>query len=240
MNRNRESILKKIKKKNKFLSEIIEWIWILFCAFIIALFINNFIITNSYIPTPSMESNLPVGSRLFGFRLYYNFEKPKRGDIVIFNYGFSCKNCNIMYQKNSENKCKICGREDRKNKKVHYIKRVIGLPGDHIEIRQDYISKTNEFKEVKFKNLNAEITCGHVYVNGVKMEETYLNEPMIVNDFFKKVDLIVPENSYYLLGDNRNNSEDARFWDETFINIKDIEAKALFIYWPLNKIGIIK
>lgn len=240
MKKNKESVFEKIKKKHPIIGEIVEWIIILICAFAIALFINNFIITNSYIPTPSMESNLPVGSRLFGFRLYYKFEKPKRGDVVIFDYGFSCRNCNTMYQKNDEKKCSVCGTPDSKNKRVHYIKRVIGLPGDHIEIKQDYVAKTNEFKEVRFKNLDASVTCGHVYVNGKKLEENYLNEPMIVNDFFKEIDVVVPNDSYFLLGDNRNNSEDARFWPNTFVNLKDIEAKALFIYWPLNKIGVIK
>ena len=63
---------------------------------------------------------------------------------------------------------------------------------------------------------------------------------MIVNNFFRPVDVVVPEDSYFLLGDNRNNSEDARFWPNKFINIKDIEAKAYVIYWPLNRMGLIK
>ena len=78
---------------NAFFKEVAEWAKILVIAFLVAFFVNNVIITNSYIPTPSMESNLPVGSRLFGFRLTYKFTKPKRGDVVIFDYGFECKNC---------------------------------------------------------------------------------------------------------------------------------------------------
>ena len=226
--------------KNKVLNEIFEWASVLVVAFLIAFFVNNVILTNSFIPTPSMESNLPVGSRLFGFRLNYLFTKPKRGDVVIFDYGYDCKDCHQMYQKNNDKKCPKCGREDKKNKKVHFIKRVIGLPGDHIEIKADYTADQSLFREIKFNDPNIQATCGHVYINGEKYDEPYLNEPMIVNNFFRPVDVIVPDNCYFLLGDNRNNSEDARFWPNQFINIKDIEAKAYIIYWPLNKIGIIK
>ena len=73
-----------------------------------------------------------------------------------------------------------------------------------------------------------------------KLKEDYLPEPMVVNSFYKPVDVIVPEDSYFMLGDNRNNSEDSRFWPKMFLNKKDILAKALFVYWPLNRIGIIK
>lgn len=224
----------------KLFKEIIDWGGVLVTAFVVAFFINSVIITNSYIPTPSMESNLPVGSRLFGFRLNYYFTDIKRGDVVIFDYGYTCKSCKNMYQKNDEKKCPICGNPDNKNKKAHFIKRVIGLPGEHVEIRQDYTAEQELFRTIKFQDKDTKALCGHVYINDVLLEEPYINEPMIVNNFFKPMDVIVPENSYFLLGDNRNNSEDARFWPRTFINKKDIEAKAIITYWPLNRIGIIK
>ena len=226
--------------KKSLRNEIFEWIGIIAVAFVVAFFVNNVIITNSYIPTPSMESNLPVGSRLFGFRLTFKFVKPKRGDVVIFDYGFDCKKCHKMYQKNDEAKCPFCNTESKGSKKVHFIKRVIGLPGEHIEIKADYTAEQELFRATKFSDPNTKATCGHVYIDGEKYEEDYLNEPMIVNNFFRPVDVVVPEDSYFLLGDNRNNSEDARFWPNKFINIKDIEAKAYVIYWPLNRMGIIK
>ena len=233
--------------KKSLKSEILEWVVILITAFIVAFFINNVIITNSFIPTPSMESNLPVGSRLFGFRLNYLFSKPKRGDVVIFDYGYECKNkeCKVgdspyMYQKNEEGKCPRCKTESKGAKKVHFIKRVVGLPGEHIEIKSDYAAEQELFKTTRFQDSSIKATCGHVYINGEKYEEDYLNEPMIVNSFFTGVDVTIPEDCYFLLGDNRNNSEDARFWPNKFINIKDIEAKAYVIYWPLNRMGIIR
>lgn len=226
--------------KKTIIKEILEWIWIFIVAFAVAFFVNNVIITNSYIPTPSMESNLPVGSRLLGFRLNYLFTKPKRGDVVIFDYGFECKNCHRMYQKNSLNKCPSCNTASKGSKKVHFIKRIIGLPGEHIEIKADYTAEQELFKATKFSDLNSSAPCGHVYINDEIYEEDYLNEPMIVNNFFRPINVTVPENSYFLLGDNRNNSEDARFWPNQFISMKDIEAKAYIIYWPLNRIGLIK
>ena len=225
---------------NAFFKEVAEWAKILVIAFLVAFFVNNVIITNSYIPTPSMESNLPVGSRLFGFRLTYKFTKPKRGDVVIFDYGFECKNCKEMYQKSEDNVCPYCNTKNNHNKKVHFIKRVIGLPGDHIEIKNDYTADTELFKATMFEDKDFKVPCGHVYINGERYDENYLNEPMIVNGFYKPVDVTIPEDTYYLLGDNRNNSEDARFWKNPFISIKDIEAKAYIIYWPLNCVGFIK
>lgn len=226
--------------RKSILKEIFEWVATLAIAFVVALFVNNVIITNSFIPTPSMESNLPVGSRLFGFRLTYLFAKPKRGDVVIFDYGYECKNCKYMYQKNDADTCPRCDTKNNGNKKVHFIKRVIGLPGEHIEVKEDYFADTEMFRATNFEDINMKVPCGHVYINGEVFNEDYLNEPMIVNNFFKSADVVVPDDCYYLLGDNRNNSEDARFWPNQFINIKDIEAKAYLIYWPLNKIGVIR
>ena len=221
------------------LKDIFEWFFVIFFAFAIAFFINTFILTNSYIPTPSMETNLPVGSRLFGFRLNYLFTDIKRGDVVIFDYGYECKNCNKMYQKNDNKQCPYCNNPDKKNKKAHYIKRVIGLPNEHIEIKMDYTAEQELFRDLKFSDKDVKATCGHVYVNGEKLIESYINEPMVVNNFFKSMDLYVPEDCYILLGDNRNNSEDSRFWPNPFVAKKDIEAKAWILYWPLNKLGII-
>ncbi|MCQ2610072.1 MAG: signal peptidase I [Lachnospiraceae bacterium] len=223
--------------------EIIDWVLVIGVALAVALFLNNFIITNSFIPTGSMETNLPIGARVFGFRLQYLFSKPQRGDVVIFDYGFICKNkdCKLMYQKNDEGVCPNCKRESSKNKKAYYIKRVIGLPGEHIEIKADYPCEVGLIKGARVGSDTGTVPCGHVYVNAKVLEEDYINGPMIVSgDRFKSMDIVVPDGHYFLLGDNRNNSEDARFWPKTFVPLEDIKAKAWILYWPLTRLSIIK
>ena len=69
---------------------------------------------------------------------------------------------------------------------------------------------------------------GSVYINGEKLEEPYLNEPMIV---IGDMHFEVPEDSYFFMGDNRNNSNDARFWKTTYVKKEKLVAKVLFQYW---------
>jgi len=109
-----------------------------------------------------------------------------RGDIVIFHY----------------------------NEKKYYIKRIIGIENDVVEIKNH-----------------------EVYVNGKLLHEPYIKEKIEETDYMKYV---VPENSYFFLGDNRNDSEDSRFWDDPFRTEDKIIAKAAFRYWPLDKIGIVE
>lgn len=101
------------------------------------------------------------------------------------------------------------------NEKEIYIKRLIGLPGDEIIIRG-----------------------GLVYLNG---SEEPLDEPYILGppsgDFGPYV---VPEDCYFMMGDNRNNSNDSRFWEQSFVTEDEILAKAFLRYYPLHKIGPVK
>ncbi|MDQ0460357.1 signal peptidase I [Clostridium sardiniense] len=91
------------------------------------------------------------------------------------------------------------------------VKRLIGLPGDEIE----------------FKGTS-------VYVNGEMLDEPYIKNPMEFEGTYK-----VPDNEYFFLGDNRNNSYDSRFWKDPYIGGSDIIGKAQFIIWPLKDIGLV-
>jgi signal peptidase I len=91
-----------------------------------------------------------------------------------------------------------------------YIKRIVGLPGDSIEIRQ-----------------------GTVYVNGKKLDESYVPEEY--RDHLTMLRESVPANKYFVLGDHRSSSNDSRVWG--FVDRSDIYGKAVFVYWPLDKIG---
>ncbi|MCI8948415.1 MAG: signal peptidase I [Lachnospiraceae bacterium] len=171
-------------------AELFSWIQILFTAAIIAFVLNTFIIANSKVPSGSMENTIMTNDRVIGSRLTYRFVAPKQGDIAIFRFP--------------------------DDESIYYVKRVIGLPGDTIDIRN-----------------------GKVYRNGstVPLDEPYLKEDMFPED---DMHFEVPEDCYFMMGDNRNFSYDARYWENTFVHRDKIIAKVMFRYWPLNKIGTIK
>lgn len=225
------------------LGEIIDWVKVVAVAAVLAFCLNNFIIANSTIPTGSMQDTIMAGARVFGSRIKYTFGEVERGDIAIFVYGYKCKGCGQSYRETDEGVCPYCGREDKKNSIIYYVKRVIGMPGDHIEIRQTGTADASEFHNIKIgKNADGssvEVPIGTVYVNGEAITETYLPEPMIVDgQQFPEVDVTVPEGSYYMLGDNRNNSLDARYWGEYNMVSRDkMVAKVYFKYWPLTDMG---
>ncbi len=93
-----------------------------------------------------------------------------------------------------------------------FVKRVIGLPGESVHIED-----------------------AKVYIDGVELEEPYLKEEWTIAT--GTYDFEVPEDCYLMLGDNRNNSKDARYWENKYVNIDKILGKALFIYWPFSDFG---
>ena len=239
------SSVKTGKNRNPLIDEIVDWIKVLLVAGVLAFCINNFIIANSTIPTGSMENTIMPGARVFGSRLKYTFGEVERDDIAIFIFGYTCKNDGEMYRENDEHACPLCGRSDKNNSVVYYVKRVIGMPGDHIEIKQTGTADASEFHNIQI-GANAdgtmpEVPVGTVYVNGVAKEEIYLPEPMIVDkNQFPEVDVVVPEGYYYVLGDNRNNSMDARYWGQYNMVAKErMIAKVYFKYWPFNDMGFV-
>lgn len=172
----------KEEKQGGWKQEVWEWFKIIISAAAIAFFLNTFIIANSEVPSGSMENTIMTGDRVIGSRLSYKFGDPERGDIVIFRFP--------------------------DNEEIYYVKRVIGLPGDTIDIAD-----------------------GHVYLNGSAepMEEPYIREPMIPEE---PMHFEVPEDSYFMMGDNRNYSSDARRWKNTYVKRDKLVAKVLFRYFP--------
>ncbi len=229
------------EKKPGVLSEIIEWIKILVFAAVAAFLLNNFIIANSTVPTGSMENTIMAGSRVFGSRLKYTFGDVARDDVAIFIYGYTCRNCGAEYRETDAGVCPNCGQADSKNRVIYYVKRVIGMPGDHIEIKKTGEVDASEISKLPVKSSTGKVPVGTLYVNGEAKEEVYLPEPMICDgNQFPEVDVTVPEGCYYMLGDNRNNSMDARYWgSNNFVKRDRMIAKVYVKYWPLSEMGMV-
>jgi len=168
-------------KKEIIISELKSWAKIIGGAIIVAAFINTTIIANATVPSSSMESTVMTGDRVIGFRLAYLLSEPERGDIIMFK----------MPDDESQN----------------YLKRIIGLPGEQVEIID-----------------------GKVYINGseVPLEEGYLN--VVPTGTYGPYD--VPADSYFVMGDNRNISYDSRYWNNKFVSRDQIIAKAIVDYYP--------
>ena len=174
------------EKKASIKAEVFSWVKVIASAIIIALLVDFFIIANAVVPTGSMETTIPAGSRIMGLRLYYDFKEPERGDIVIFKY--------------PDDESKL------------FIKRVIGLPGEKVQIKD-----------------------GKVYINDseIPLDDSFVPEKP--RGSFGPYE--VPENSYFVLGDNRNHSKDSRCWKSTsFVTFDEIVGKAVIRYYPSVKL----
>lgn len=172
-------------KKINIKRELLSWVILIAVAFVIAYVITHFVIIKAEIPTASMENTIMVDDRIVGNRLSYLFGDPQRGDIVLF------------YLPDDESQI--------------YVKRVIGLPGETLEI-----------------------VDGTLYIDGVMKEEDYLKEDMIGSYGPYEI----PAGSYFMMGDNRNISLDARSWSIKYVTKDKIIGEAWFRYSPT--LGIIK
>ncbi len=183
-------------------SKIREYLEAIIIAVVIAFFIRTFVIQAFKIPSGSMKPTLQIGDHILVTKFIYGVKipvirktiipvsDPKRGDIVVFIYP-----------------------EDRSK---DFIKRVIGLPGDTIEIRNKKI-----------------------YLNGLPFNDHHgvYTDDMIIPGAAQPRDnfgpVTVPPGSYFVMGDNRDQSYDSRFWG--FVDQRDILGKALIIYWSWNQ-----
>lgn len=180
-----EESLENERKKEKInpFREILEWIGVIVAAVAISFFLTEFIVVNANVPTASMESTIMTDDRLMGFRLSYLMDNPERGDIIIFRYP--------------------------DDESILFIKRIIGMPGETVEIKD-----------------------GITFVNGKKLEEPYLQ----VEQLGEFGPYSVPQGCYFVMGDNRNNSRDSRYWNNTFVERDQIVGKAIFRYFPSFKV----
>lgn len=215
-----------ISRNKRIIKEISGWIICIVIAVILALLIKYFILTPTVVKQESMYPTLEENQRLILNRLGRTFKQmPKRGDIITFEAptvtyrteeDTDISNPVAIYEDEERNIFGNFSYNVLEIGKTSYIKRVIGLPGDHVQIKN-----------------------GKVYINEEELEEDYLQQGIITDDaegiFY---DIIVPENTVFAMGDNRNSSVDCRAFG--CIPLEKIEGKVLIRFWPLNEFGKIE
>lgn len=183
-----EKEIKNKKDKMKSINHIIAVYLTIAVATIFAITIlYTQVLINAYLPSESMENTLMTGDRVIGNRLAYKLgTDPERFDVVIFHAP--------------------------DNESILYIKRIIGLPGEKVTIKN-----------------------GKVYINDAAepLDDSFIKEEM---DAEPDAEYNVPEGCYFMLGDNRNESLDSRFWDHPYVSENKIVAKAMLKYWKGFKI----
>ncbi len=215
-------------------SKIVENIKTIFYALIIALIIRSFLFQPFYIPSSSMEPNLLIGDRLFVSKYSYGYSR--------HSFPFSPKIYNKRVLTKLPDRGDVIVFKTPADNRTDYIKRLIGLPGDIIQIVNSNLYLNNaKVKKEKIENLT-NINCGNEIINAIFFKETlpngmryiavYRNDGTMMNtDRF-----IVPENHYFFMGDNRDCSKDSRFLSSVgYVNINNLVGKAQLIFFSNEK-----
>ena len=178
------------EKKSSIVREILGFLLYVMMVVGITFFIITFIGQRTYVSGSSMENTLHHGDNLIVDKLTYRFSKPKRYDIIVFPF--------------------------RYEEKTYYIKRIIGLPGETIQIQD-----------------------GVIWIDGEVLQESYGRE--VMKNAGLAADMItLGEDEYFVLGDNRNDSTDSRDPSVGVIHKDEIIGRAWLRIWPLDKIGVLK
>lgn len=169
------------------LSTILYLVLVILAAYLIVTFVGQ----RTEVNGSSMENTLDNGDNLIVDKISYRLGSPKRFDVVVFPYP--------------------------QNPSTYFIKRVIGLPGETVQID----------------------SSGKIYINGQVLEENFGRE-VISNPGLAQEPIKLGEDQYFVLGDNRNNSMDSRDSRVGLISGKSMVGKAFLRIWPLNKFGLVR
>lgn len=217
------------QKKNDFWSP--ENLKSLFILIVLIFAFRSSIASPYHVPTASMEPTIKVGDRLLAFKLAYELRfpflgyslvewgKPERGDIIVFDYP--------------------------QDPSVEYVKRVIGLPGDRISIRNNVIFINGVAQERTDHEYDRSILVDiednppekHLYQEQLSDTKHWVMQNRsefrrLRQNFPSEGEIVVPEQSYFVMGDNRDNSTDSREWG--FVPEENIRGKAMFVLWSLK------
>ena len=195
------------KKIFSFLKETLDTIlFVLIAVIVIRFFVGEL----RWIPSGSMHPTLIEKDRLFVEKLSKPFRELQRGDVIVF-YPPDEPLKKDFFSIISRLTGLMC-------KDIAFIKRIIGMPGDKFEIK-------------------LEDDGYYVYINDKKLEEPYIlskTDWMPCRDDMYCGPFTVPEDNYFMMGDNRGNSQDSRFWG--FLPINRVIGRAIFVFWPLNRV----
>ena len=196
---------------------LLELVLIVAVALALALAIQAFLVKPYRIPSGSMLPTLRVNQRILVDRIGTHFFTPGVGDIVVFhppqNTG-ACANPREGQTADGQPGFRACDVAQPRDSSVTFVKRVVGVPGDRISIRD-----------------------GHVIRNGVPEKDSYIVPCNGSGECNFPQTITVPRGDYYMMGDNRPDSDDSRFWGP--VPKAWIIGKAFFTYWPPDRIGFL-
>ncbi len=181
---------KKEKEKRGVARELLSFVLYVAAVVLATFLIIHFVGQRTYVSGSSMENTLSDGDNLIVDKLTYHFSDPKRFDIIVFPY---------RYEENT-----------------YFIKRIIGLPGETVQI-----------------------VDGRIYIDGEELVESYGRE-VIKNAGLAAEPITLGEDEYFVLGDNRNDSTDSRDISVGLISRDEIIGRAFIRIWPLSKFGILR
>lgn len=178
---------------NKVMKELINTLLYIVGVLCLTWFIITFVGQRTQVSGASMEATLSDGDNLIVDKITYRFRDPQRFDIIVFPFQY--------------------------DESTYYIKRIIGLPGETVQIGED----------------------GTIYINGEVLKESYGREVIKAESIGLAAEPVtLGEDEYFVLGDNRNNSSDSRTQIVGNIHRDDIIGRAWLRIWPLDKLGILK
>ncbi len=197
--------------RNRLLTTSVEIAVLFIIALVIAVYTQTFVVKAYEIPSISMEPTLKVGDKILVDRASYHFRDPRRGEVIVFRFNpndpANWTQGGNLFVRDLDLLAEVLNITHQDS--LPFIKRIIGLPGETVEVKD-----------------------GDVYINGELLEEDYEHFKGGPEGRWT-----VPEGSVMVMGDNRPNSSDSRIWG--FVPYQAIIGRAVFIWWPLSRWGAI-